>query len=396
MFSFLKRKKELSYPSNGHDFWYSLIQSQATKGIAAVYACELAIKESIAMLPAVVMNENEDGKFPDKEDYLFNLIKYQPNKMMSSFDFFEAQQTSLLEYGNAYSLLRRSKIGEVKEILPLDPANMTVEVLPGNRLGYLYSNNGKKIEYDSSKILHVKYNTKDGILGRSPRDECPGVFELAKSLQDHGNRIFEHGAFMSGFLELPPEFKFRDDEQRSLFLESFNKYLGSENYNKFALLEGGAKFNNFVTNNRDSQFIELNQFQVTNIARIYRMPPVMLGVTESGMSYASIEQLGIMFVTYTVQPWATRWEQALKWQVFGKDSPQFLKFNMKSLLRGDLKAQTEAIAIQIQNGLKTINEARDLNDDNPSKDPLASELLVSHNLLQGILKDGQKQTDPTN
>ncbi len=400
LFSFLKRKKRsanASYPGPGDDFWYKVINAWANEnadGIAANYACKLAISESIAMLPAVLMEQKEDGKYPAKDDYVYGLLKDQPNKMMSAFDFFESQQNSLLENGNSYSFLKKNRIGEVREILPLDATRMEVKVIDGSKLAYVYKEeSGDKKTYPAKDILHVKYNTKDGIIGRAPVDVCSAVFNFAMALQTHGNKMFEQGGFMAGFLEIPPSFTFVDDEQRSNFLKSFKAYFGSQEYNSIGLLEQGIQFKPYAGNNKDNQFLESHMFSVVNIARTYRMPPVMIGVTESGMSYASIEHLSVMFVQYTMQPWFTRWEQAINWQILGRDSNQFLKFNEKSLLRGDMKAQTEAIVAQISHGLKTINEARALNDDNPSKDPIADKTLVSHNLIQG-LENGK--ADPTN
>jgi len=402
IFSFLKpqkRKQTGELPGPGHDFWYEVIQKWSvanSDALAASYACKLAISESIAMLPGILMVEKEDGKYPAKDDYLFKLFHDQPNQMMSAFDFFESQQNSLLDTGNSFSFLNRKKSGEIKSIIPLDPHKMKVKVLENNRLGYLYDNKGLEESYSPKEILHVKYNTRDGITGNSPVNLCASVFNFGINLQNHGNKMFEQGGFMAGFLEIPPGAKFKDDEQRKAFLESFKEFFGSENYNAIGLLENGIQFKPYAGNNRDNQFMEAHLFSVVNIARVYRVPPVMIGVTESGMSYASIEHLSVMWVQYTMQPHMRRWEQAIKHQVLGVNSPLFFKFNEKSLLRGDMKAQTEAIVAQISHGLKTINEARKLNDDNPSTDPIADKILVSHNLLQGLQENGQAKTDPIN
>lgn len=392
-----KRNQTGGYPGPGNDFWYEVINKWAianSDALAASYACKLAISESIAMLPAVTMLEKDDGKYPAKEESIYKLFHDQPNEMMSAFDYFESQQNALLDTGNSYSFLNRKKSGEIKAIIPLDPKRMEVKVLDKNRLGYVYDNNGTKETYTQKEILHVKYNTRDGIVGKSPIDLCSSVFEFGMNLQAHGNKMFEQGGFMAGFLEIPPGAKFKDDEQRKAFLQSFKEFFGSKNYNAIGLLENGVQFKPYAGNNRDNQFMESHMFSVVNIARVYRVPPVMIGVTESGMSYASIEHLSVMWVQYTMQPWMRRWEQAIKHQVLGVDSPFSLKFNEKTLLRGDMKAQTEAIVQQISCGLKTINEARKLNDDNPSVDPVADKILVSHNLLQGLQENGQ--TTPTN
>lgn len=390
------------YPGNGHDFWYSQIANQVSEGLATAYACKLAITESVSMLPAITLIEEEDGKkAPDKENYLYSLIKDQPNSYMGSFDFFESQQNSLLDHGNSYSFLGRNKLKEIREIRPLDAARMVVKPLGSGKIGYLYRDeDGKERRYTQEDILHVRYNSLDGINGRSPSDVCRTAFQYARFLESHGKNIFEKGGFLAGFLQLPEGHKFGSDagstaeEKKLSFVQSFKKGLfGTKNLGAIGLLEGGVTYQPYQGNNKDNQFLELSDFSVNNIARIYRVPPQMLGVVGSGDSYASVEHRAVMWVQYTIQPWVTRWERAFQWQLFGKESPSYLKFNLKALLRGDLKSEMEALVLQVESGLKTINEARETADLNPSSDPLADKLLVSHNLLQGILNE-QQQTNP--
>ncbi len=400
IFSFKKKAEKGSDQNRNNsipgkkNFWHSMTRSAVADGIAAAYACKLAISESVSMLPAILMEEDDDGKkLISKNDRLYNLLKYAPNEMMSSMDFFESQTNCRLDDGNSYSLIKRNKAGEITSLMPLDSLRMTVKIIDNQRLGYVYTDGRSEYNYTQKDIFHVRYNTKDGIIGRSPDEECEKVFLMASNIQNHGVNVYEKGAFLGGFIEVPPAYAFESDEARNAFMDSFKKYLGSDNYNKFALLEDGMKYQQFVQNNRDNQFIEAANYCVTNVARIYRVPPVMIGVTESGMSYASIEQLGIMWVTYTIQPHITRYENAIKHQLIGYEDPRFVKFNMKSLLRGDLKAQTEALVMQVSTGLQTINEARQLNDGNPSDDPLANKLLVSHNLLQGVINETSGQNN---
>lgn len=386
----------IGYPGTGHDFWYSVLNSpyggQVAEGIASAYACKLAISESVSMLPAITYREDGELKAHAKESYLYSLIRDQPNPFMSSFDFFESQQNSLLDHGNSYSFLAKNKFGAIREIRPLKAEQMEVKPLPDGGIGYVYNDNGVERRYAKEDILHVRYNSLDGITGRPPSRVCKLAFDYAHHLEKHGKNLFEKGGFMSAMLEVPQDFKFQDRETARKFLNSFKEGLfGSNNYAAVGMLEHGIKLNPFKANNKDHQFFELQEFSVKNIARIYRVPPVMIAVTESGMSYASIEQLAIMWVQYTIQPWVTRWERSFKWQVFARDTQStpddYLKFNIKALLRGDLKNEIEAIAKQIEFGLKTVNEARKLVDENPSNDPIADKLLISHNLLQGQINE---------
>jgi HK97 family phage portal protein len=297
-------------------------------------------------------------------------------------------QGEALRTGDSFALISYNRSGEVSNLEPLSTEQMKVTLGANRRLIYEYDdpNNNKKYTWDSKNVFHLKPFSRDGIRGRTPIQVASEVIGQALAIQTHGNAIFENGAFLSGFLKVAHDFK--DDEQRKSFVDSFKKlFQGAKNAGKVGLLEGGAEYSPFSMNNRDAQFLEAHQFTVPQICRLFRMPPHMIQSLESGMSFASVEQMSILFVQYTIQPWITRWERAINRQLIGlgADEKHFVKFNISALLRGDLQSRTQAIIDQLQYGLLTINEGRDLLDQNPADNELADEILVSHNLKR--LKD---------
>lgn len=404
--TFFRSENPVALPDHTNDFWYTLINglqkvgnqtvnADSVQRIAAVYACQTAICESVAMLPAIVFSEEDERVKKKLKDHpLFPLLRDAPNKMMDSFEFFESLQQSLLDDGNAYTHILRTKSGKIIELTPLPWEKVEVKVGLNNRLAYEYQDpTGQTRQYTDREIFHLKYKTKDGLKGRSPVQVVGDTFAFAQSLQQHGNQLFDAGAFMSGFITAP--FPFKDDEARKNFMSSFKKYMGAKNAGGFALLEQGTDYKPFSMNNTDAQFIESRQFSVLDIARIYRVPPVMIQVTESGMSYASIEQLAIIWVQNTIQPWVTRYERAIKRQLLDGDPSLYVRFNVSALIRGDLKSRTESLVQQLQYGLKTINEARSLLDENAIDDPKGDEVFVSHNLIP-ISKAGEQQQPAQN
>lgn len=386
-----------SLPGPTDDFWYQTIRQSGSTGgqpvnpqtaerIAAVYACKTAICESIAMLPAAIYDES-DSKNKKKLDQhpLFQLIRHQPNGLMDSFSFFEAMQNSLLDSGNAYAQILRKRSGAIDSLMPLDSTRVSVKVGEG-KAGpeYIYHYDepgGGRKSFSSREMLHIRYRTKDGLVGRSPIEVAAESFGFNLALLEHGNAVFENGAFLSGLLQAGHRFK--DDEDRKRFMDSFKKFMGASASGKFALLEQGVEYKPFQQTSRDAQFLELSEFSVVQIARIFRIPPVMIQAMDKGMSYASIEQLAMFFTQYTVQPWVTRWERAIKTQLLNTetDTNAYVRFNISALIRGDLKSRTEAIVQQLQYGLVTINEARSILDSNAIEHPLGDEPMVSHNLI---------------
>lgn len=406
IFSRSKRQRRSSDDDNAglslndprHEFWYSTIDGMRRPGgqvvnattaarVAAVYACCTAIAESIAMLPTTLIEATDDRTSELAKDHpLWKLLHDKPNSFMDSFEFFEAMQRQALDNGNAYASVLRSRAGEIGELIPLDPTRMQVRVEADSetapqRLVYIYRQpNGTAKVYKPEDIFHFKPHSKDGLIGRSPIQVAADTIGFSLALLEHGNRLFENGAFQSGFIQAPHAFK--DDELRDNFMASFKKYFGAKNAGKVALLEQGVTFKEASMTGQQAQFLESKEFSVVEIARLYRMPPVMIQAMDKGMAFASVEQLCIMFVQFTIQPWITRWERAIKRQLLGDkaDAKIYPKFNVNALLRGDMVNRTNAIVQQLQYGLLTINEARNLEDRNPIKEEIGDKPLLSHNL----------------
>lgn len=358
------------------------VNPASAQGIAAVYACRSAICESVAMLPVSVINEvDERNKQKEPEHPLSYKLRVAPNPWMDSFEFFEVMQGSLLDAGNAYALIIRTRSGRIEALIPLDATQMRVEMTDNLELRYTYTEGAKTTVYTPDQILHVKYNSRDGILGRSPITVARETFGYSLNLLEHGAKIFENGAFLSGLIKAP--FAFKDDETRERFINSFKKFMGVSNTGKFGVLEQGTDYVPFQMSNADAQFIEAKNASVIDICRIFRVPPVMAQVTDKGMSYSSIEQLSLIWIQYTIQPHCTRWERAIKRQLLdsGGDEAHFVRFNLSALVRGDLASRTQSLVTQLQYGLKTINEARHMLDENAIDDPIGDEVLLSHNLI---------------
>ena len=391
------------------DWWYNMITARGSTGgqmvsattaqrVAAVYACTTAICESVATLPISVYEESDERRKQKLDDHPLQVVLHEkPNSFQDPFVFIETMQSQILDTGNAYAWIGRTNGGWIDRLIPLEPDRMQVK-LEYNRgeqkVIYIYTDpNGARETFPAEQVFHLKYRSRDGITGRSPVQTAAGTFGYSLALLEHGNRVFENGAFLSGLIKAP--FAFKDDESRERFMDSFKKFFGASNAGKMGLLEQGVDYVPFQMNNKDAQFLEARDASILDICRIYRVPPVFAQCTDKGMSYASIEQLCIIWVQYTIQPWITRWERAIKRQLLGEESDDgvFVRFNVAALIRGDLKSRTESLVQQLQYGLKTINEARNLLDENAVDDEIGDELLLSHNLIPAskIMEDPQPQ-----
>lgn len=328
------------------------------------------------------MNETDEAeKIKDLDNPLTPLLRDSPNSLMDSFTFFEMLQDSAVDNGNAFAYIGRTKSKRILSLTPLLYDRMKFKILPSGSVGYTYSNeDGSRDEYTQNDIFHLRYRTKDGVTGISPIRAAPEVFGGALAIQTHSNATFENGAFQHGMLKVP--FDFDSEEARKNFVDSFKNILGGKNAGKVGLLEKNAEWVKIAQDNVAAQLLGLREHSVLEVCRLLRVPPVFAQVMDKGMAFASVEQFAILFIQYTIQPWVTRWERAIKFQLLNgaTNSDRFVRFNINALLRGDLKSRTDAVVAALGAGLKTINEGRHLLDDNRLKDPLADEILFSNNL----------------
>ncbi|MRJ47086.1 phage portal protein [Fundicoccus ignavus] len=349
--------------------------------MTAVYACVRILAESVASLPLHLYSSNEDGnKEKAKEHPLYFLLHDEPNPEMTSFIFRETLMTHLLLWGNAYAQIIRNGKGEVISIYPLMPNKMKVKRdSQSKEIIYEYYHEDGKVELTDFDVLHIPGLGFDGLMGYSPIAMAKNAIGVALATEEYGAKFFANGAQPGGVLEHPGIIK--DPERvRNSWSQSFG---GSSNSNKIAVLEEGMKYTPISISPEQAQFLETRKFQINEIARIFRVPPHMVGDLEKS-SFSNIEQQSLEFVKYTLDPWVLRWEQAMNRALIPKKNKQtyFISFNVDGLLRGDYESRMNGYATARQNGWMSANDIRTLeNLDLISKEDGGDLYLVNGNML---------------
>ena len=273
--------------------------------------------------------------------------------------------THLLLWGNAYAQIIRNGKGEIIALYPLMPNRMTVDRDDKGQLYYQYNTSkddaptmkGSMVNLKPSDVLHIPGLGFDGLVGYSPIAMAKNAIGMAIACEEYGAKFFANGATPGGILEHPGTVK---DPQR--VRESWTSaFGGSSNANKVAVLEEGMKYTPISISPEQAQFLETRKFQINEIARIFRVPPHMVGDLEKS-SFSNIEQQSLEFVKYTLDPWVARWEQAIVRSLFSADekTQYFVKFNVDGLLRGDYQSRMNGYAIGRQNGWMSANDIREL------------------------------------
>ena len=267
------------------------------------------------------------------------------------------------------------------------PDRMTVNRDSNGQLYYEYTVSmddaptvkGSLVRLNPSDVLHIPGLGFDGLVGYSPIAMAKNAIGMAIACEEYGAKFFANGAAPGGVLEHPGTIK---DPQR--VRESWQStFGGSANSNKIAVLEEGMKYTPIGISPEQAQFLETRKFQINEIARIFRVPPHMVGDLEKS-SFSNIEQQSLEFVKYTLDPWVIRWEQSIQRTLLSKDekAAYFVKFNLEGLLRGDYQSRMNGYAIGRQNGWMSANDIRELEnlDRIPAEDG-GDLYLINGNML---------------
>lgn len=382
------------------DAGYSFLFGRTTSGkpvnettamqTTAVYACVRILSEAVASLPVHVYRYREDGGKEKVIDHpLYQVLHDEPNPEMTSFVFRETLMSHLLIWGNAYAQIIRDGAGRVLALYPLLPNKMDVQRDDRGEIYYVYSRSSDEnpnfkeygdIQLKKEDVLHIPGLGFDGLIGYSPIAMAKNAVGMTLACEEYGASFFANGANPGGVLEHPGVLK-----DPAKVRESWNAvYRGSNNAHKIAVLEEGMKYQQIGIPPEEAQFLETRKFQINEIARLYRIPPHMIGDLDKS-SFSNIEQQSLEFVKYTLDPWVIRWEQGLQKALLlpGEKGKYFIKLNVDGLLRGDYQSRMQGYSIGRQNGWYSTNDIREMEDLNPLSDEEGGNLyLINGNMCK--------------
>ena len=342
------------------------VTERSAMQMTAVYSCVRILAEAVAGLPLHLYKYTDDGGKEKAIDHpLYRLLHDEPNPEMSSFVFRETLMTHLLLWGNAYAQIIRNGRNEIIALYPLMPNKMSVDRDENGHLFYTYyrgpdeaiKNKDLAVTLQPSDVLHIPGLGFDGLVGYSPIAMAKNAIGMAIACEEFGAKFFANGAAPSGVLEHPGTIK-DPSRVREAWQSQFG---GSSNSGKVAVLEEGMKYTPISISPEQAQFLETRKFQINEIARIFRVPPHMVGDLDKS-SFSNIEQQSLEFVKYTLDPWVIRWEQSIMRALLSAEekSEYFVKFNLEGLLRGDYQSRMNGYAIGRQNGWMSANDIREL------------------------------------
>jgi len=340
------------------------VNEQTVMGISSVYSCVNLIAGAIASMPLPVYRNN-NGQREKITTTLSIMLGRQPNENMTAAIYWEYELTSLLLKGDAFGLIKRNRNYEVTGIYPLHPSRVEVKHTDKGQMFYYVTDedDGIRRGYAQEDILHIPGPGFDGYRGKSQiKHVLTTPAGIAIAADQYSASFFKNGAKPDFAIEMEGKPTAEQvDEMRRVWTE---KYGGVGKNHLPAVLYGGSKIHELTMNAEDAQLIATRQFQVEDVARIFGVPPHMIGHTTNTTSWGSgVENMGIGFVKYTLARHLTKIEQELNRKLF-PTGENFCEFNTAGLERGDYKTRNEGYRIALgragEPAWMRINEVRKL------------------------------------
>lgn len=345
------------------------VTDKTSMGLPALYCAIKVIAESIGQLPLNIYERGQSGERQKIYSNLWRTIAEQPNSEQTSSEFREFMAAVACMRGVAYAEIELDKrTGEVAGLWPLPPGCVTRDQKNGQPF-YRFRNpvDGKEYIFATQQLLKLPGFCALGLEGLNIVDYFATTIGLGLAMQEHSANFFGRGAKPMIALETPHQL----DKQAKANLETDweQKFGGLEGKHRIAILHQGVKLKEFALTNEASQLIESRKFQVTDVARILRVPAHMLMDLERA-TFSNIEHQGTEFVTHTLNPWLVRWEQRLKMQLMSvaESRAQYFKFNVNALMRGDTAARKDFYGAMIDRGVFSPDDVLELEDRNPQPD----------------------------
>lgn len=361
---------------------------------SAVFGCVRILAETVAQLPLPVYERLPNGgKRKATQHHLYSLLHDLPNPEMTSFELRETLMGHLGTWGNAYAEIEYDRAGRPLGLWPLRPDRTTPERVNGNLIYNTTLPTGETVPLANERVMHIRGLGFDGLLGYSPIGLARQAIGLGLAAEEFGARFFSNDARPGGVLEHPGTLG--EDAFKRVKQSWDDAHRGLERSHRVAILEEGLTFKEVGIPPEDAQYLETRKFQVTDVARFYRVPPHMLADLDRA-TFSNIEQLSLEFVIYTLTPWLVRWEQGIHRDLMTPAERQryLAEFLVNGLLRGDIESRYQAYSIGRQNGFLSANDIRRMENMNPIED--GDVYLVPLNMIPASSLGAEPPAAPRN
>lgn len=341
------------------------VSAGTAESLPAVMNAVAVIAEAVATMPCYLYRVNHhNGK--EAREWLSNhpvdyLLNETPNDCQTAYQFKRTMMRHCLLNGNVYAVIDWGRDGQPKALYPYAPGSVVPERIGERKYKYTITEpyTGTVRTYLQDEILHLRYSTEDGFLGRSPITICPETLGLGLAQQRHGASVMKNGMMSSGVIKTKD---WLDSVNGKKALDALERYKGARNAGKTPIIEGGMEYEQLGMSNQDAEWLASRRFSIEDIARMFNVSPIFLQ-DYSNSTYSNFSEASRAFLTMTMRPWLTNFEQQIKNALLvAPNIPGIryqVEFDSADLLRATPTDRYTTYERGIKNGIMSPNEARE-------------------------------------
>ena len=340
----------------------SAVTPTTAQGVGACYAAVALIAEAIGSLPLRLYRHGDDGdRKAATEHPLHTVLHRAPNESQSATEFWEWMVSSMLLTGNAYAKVTRGYDGQARALDPMVTDRVTIMRKGETIGGYEYTDrDGKRERLLPSEVFHLRHRAgSDPLVGVSPITAARAVIQLAQAEAQHGQSTFDNGTKASGIITMPGKLK---PEQRQAIATSWaSQYAGGSNAGKVPIMEEGSSFVPISLSLADSEWVASRRFSVEEVARIFKVPPVLIGDL-SHSTYSNSVAMDMFFAKHTLGRHLSAIEGAINRQLLTPQAARtmYAEFSLEGLLRGSSTERAQFYSTAVNDGWLRRSEVRKL------------------------------------
>lgn len=368
------------------------VTARTATQVSAVFGVCRVLGEGVAQVPLKLMRNGVDTKgrrtrIPDTTHSLYDLMGSSPNDFQTSFEYREMVVWHAVLSGSHYSFINRGSRGQILELLPFQPHQVTPKRDANWNVVYEVKSDddGSTRTFPADAIWHVKGPSWDGWQGLECVRLAREAIGLAMATEDAAAKLHKNGVAPSGVYSV--EGTLNDDQYKALSKWVDTHIAGSENAGKPLIMDRAAKWVQTAMSSVDAQSLETRRFQIEEICRFARVSPIMVYGSDKASTYAGSSANFLAHLVHTLSPWYQRLEQSMdKNLLTEKERKSGLYFNFveEGLLRANMIETKDVLLGYVNGGLMTPNEGRDKLDLNPIDDDDADELRIPVNVVQEV------------
>lgn len=372
------------------------INERTSLGFAPVWSAVRLLSESIAFLPWRTMRRGADGSRDQARDHpVWPILHDAANPELTAYELMELLTSHVLTWGNGYAEIERDGAGRPRALWAIRPDHVTVVRRDRQKFLWVQVPGKQAVRLAPGSYLHLRGLGHDGLIGFSPIRMHRETLGLGIAARDYGAMWFGKGGRVPMVIRHPAVLKPATIQKIRRQWEEVHGSLSQAH--RVAILDEGMEAQKVGVPAQDSEYINAAKLSVTDVARIFRVPPHMLADLERS-TFSNIEHQQIEYVIYSLSAaWLRRFEQSANRVLFtpAEQGVFFTKFAVDALLRGDSKTRAEALAVRRQNGIINADEWRELDDMNPQPDGQGQVYLVPLNMVpaQSLVEEGDDGED---